>query len=141
MNRSSRKTLRGSVIIEMSVVFPLVVLVVLTLVVIVVFCFYQSNMRMENELGIFMMADEETVERYKLEDNLIKKSSHWDSLMLFRSRRTLFSTNSFYFSEGSTLIANKALLVSHGSYLTSRIYRMNELPRYEMMLIMNAMKQ
>lgn len=140
MKLFSKKTLRGNVVIEMSVVFPAVLLVVITLLVVIIFCFYQSHMKIRNEAELFE-ADYDYTEVFLETKGQVKGAGHWDDMFVSRNIKTMFSTNSVIMNERVTMLLSKKLQLLRGSYLESDIYSVNEMSYSDIMLVIKAMSQ
>lgn len=140
MKLFSKKTLKGNVVIEMSVVFPAVLMVVVTLLVVIIFCFYQSHMKIRNESELFS-ADYDYTEVFLETKGQVKGASHWDDMFVSRSIKTMFSTNSVIMNERVTMLFSKKLQLLRGSYLESDIYSVNEMSYSDIMLVIKAMSQ
>lgn len=135
--KTKGKTLRASAIIEISVVFPMILFAIITLVIVVVFCYLQCRLKLEGERELF--ASEARGERiinlnydnYRSELGEIYGSTDQISQVV-----TLFSTQRTFSSQEMVNVdKKKGMMMTNYSVYNQSLYRSNFKERYELLLL------
>ena len=142
MKLFKKKSLRANVLIEMSVVFPLVILAVFTLLVVVVFCYMQSKMKIESEFYAFSSLDKTQIHSFMYKEEIFKNSKTWNEMYAIDRGRSAFSSNSVMYNEDFIQMPRrKSMLVTRFTILSMNTYAINRLDIYELLLTTRAFYQ
>lgn len=134
------KTLKASAIVELSMIFPMILFVIITLVIVVVFCFLQSKMKLAGEYELFSSEARGEYEIVLDRGSFDASTGRIESgTKQISQESTLFSLKrTFSSGEMLRITPKKGLMMTKYAVYNENYYQSNYQDRYRLKLLSRA---